>query len=318
MAPARALTQRLALTLGAALAGALAIGAFGSGRVIRPLTELTRAIRAVPRERPEPVPVRSRDEVGALAEAFNAMARDLGKAQHELVEAEKFAFVGQLASGVAHEVRTSLGVLRSSTQMLERSLPDGGDARVSELAQMIRAEVDRLGGVVDDLLTLDRPRALRLESVDAAEIAERSVAFVTPRAEQRGVQLLYPSAAELRLRADPDALQQAIVNLLVNAIGSVEPGGRVRIELEPGAQGGAAIVVRDDGPGIDPDLRERIFEPFVTGREGGVGLGLTFVLRVAQQHGGRVTLVAGLPRDGGEGAGFRLEVPERPPAAGAP
>ena len=253
--------------------------------------------------------MRSRDEVGALAEAFNAMARDLDRAQQELVEAEKFAFVGQLASGVAHEVRTSLGVLRSAAQIVERSLPETGDPRIPELAQMMRAEVDRLGGIVNDLLTLDRPRALRRERLHLSDPAGRALAFVAPRAEERGVTLERVEGGDPCLDADPEALQQVLVNLLVNAIRSLESGGR--IELAWSEEGDVArLGVRDDGPGIDPALREHIFDPFVTGSEGGVGLGLTFVKRVVGEHGGRIELVEGLPRaDGGHGAGFQIELP---------
>ena len=314
MAPARELTRTLALTIGLALAAALCVGAIGSERVIRPLSELTRAIREMPRTRPAPVPVRSRDEVGALAAAFNTMAGDLDRTQQELVEAEKFAFVGQLASGVAHEVRTSLGVLRSAAQIVERSLPESGDPRIPELAQMMRAEVDRLGGIVNDLLTLDRPRALRRERLRLSDPAGRALAFVAPRAEERGVALERVEDGDPFLDADPEALQQVLVNLLVNAIRSLESGGRVELGWS-GEDEVARLRVRDDGPGIDPALRERIFDPFVTGSEGGVGLGLTFVKRVVGEHGGRVELVEGLPRaDGGHGAGFQIELPVAKPA----
>lgn len=308
LAPARALSKRLLATMGLVLLLALGAAALGARRVVRPLAELTGAIRGLAQgdAGARQVPVRSDDEIGTLAQAFNQMAGDLDRAQRDLVEAEKFAFVGELAAGVAHEIRTSLGVLRSSAQLLEQSLPEDSDGQTSELAHMIGAEVDRLGGVVNDLLTLDRPNPPRLESVKLSQPVGQAVGFVLPRAAEKRVEISQEGpVVEPRVRCEPELVYRVAVNLLVNAMEAVEKGGRIRVRVL-GAEGGfGGFRVSDDGRGIPEDLRDRVFQPFVTGRAGGVGLGLTFVKRVVHDHRGRVSVES----SPGQGTSFQVQLP---------
>jgi len=234
------------------------------------------------------------------------MASDLVRAQQDLVEAEKFAFVGELASGVAHEVRTSLGVLHSSAQILGRSLPTGADDQTSELAQMIRAEVDRLGGVVDDLLTLDRPRDLQIARTRLSGPLSRAVAFVEPQAREQGIEIAYTTPSrDPEILCDGEMLHQVIVNLLVNALHALRSGGHIAITVSEADDGYAGFEIRDDGPGIPEAIRDKIFQPFVTASKGGVGLGLTFVKRVIHDHQGRISVES----NPDSGTCFRIEIP---------
>jgi signal transduction histidine kinase len=222
------------------------------------------------------------------------------------VEAEKFAFVGELAGGVAHEVRTSLGVLRSSAQILERSIPADSSSEAHELAQMIRAEADRLAGVVNDLLTLDRPRPLHLQPEHVSHTLRRAAEFVESKAEEKGVSIVCKEAADERtVLCDEEMIYQVAVNLIVNAVQSLGPGGKIELEVLEPRDGYAGFAVRDDGAGVPEALRDRIFQPFVTARDGGVGLGLTFVKRVVHEHQGHIALEPGI----GAGACFRVELP---------
>ena len=215
----------LALTLLVALVAALA----AARRVTRPLAELTTAAHDVGRGAPTPpIAVRSGDEIGTLAAAFNRMAADLGRAEHRLVEAAKFAFVGELAAGVAHEVRTPLGVLRSSTQLLERTLASPDD-ETRELLHLVRDEVDRIEGVVSGLLELGRPRELRIESAPLGQILWRAADFVEMQAKEKGVAVARrQSGADPRVACDPELVYQVVLNLLVNAVQILPPGARSR------------------------------------------------------------------------------------------
>ncbi len=308
LAPVQRQSRRLAITMGLALSGALLLATLAARRIVRPLGELTAAIRDLSRGEAgrASVPVRGHDEMAVLAASFNDMASRLDRARRELVEAEKFAFVGELAAGVAHEIRTSLGVLGSSAQILERTLrPDAG-TESAELVQMIRAEVARLGGVVNDLLTLHRARPLQLETVALSGPLRRAVEFVAPQAREKGVRLqLSQPENEALVPCDPELVQQVAVNLLVNALQAVSAGGRVEVLLMPIVQGEGGFEVWDNGPGIPPELRERVFQPFVTARAGGVGLGLTFVKRVVHEHRGSVSVEPGP----GPGARIRVRLP---------
>ena len=305
-APATRTARLLAMTFGGVLFGALAVALAAARRVTRPLAELTRAAESLGRGRTVPaVSVRSRDEIGTLAAAFNRMAVDLRHADQELIDAAKFAFVGELAAGVAHEVRTPLGVLRSSTQLLERSLPNV-DEEAHELLQLLRDEVDRIDRVVTGLLELGRPRELRPEPSRLDQIVFRAVEFAEAQAREKGVAVRrHPLDSAPLVLCDPELTYQVALNLVVNAIQIVAPGGVVQVTMLPARDGYAGFAVRDDGPGIPDDLQQRIFEPFFTRRDGGAGLGLTFVRRVVQEHRGRVWLESG----NGRGTVFYVELP---------
>jgi signal transduction histidine kinase len=305
-----AAVRRMAVLLASALAltllAALAIALVAAQRATRPLAELTAAARDIGRGTATPaIAVRSRDEIGTLAAAFNRMTDDLGRAERRLVDAAKFAFVGQLAAGVAHEVRTPLGVLRSSTQLLERALP-APDDEARELLHLLRDEVDRIEGVVSGLLELGRPRELTLEAAALGQIVFRAVDFAEVQARAKGVTIeRHPIAPDPRVACDPELVYQVALNLLVNAVQILPTGGRIAVTLLPPHEGLAGFEVRDDGPGIPADLQATLFQPFATRREGGVGLGLTFVQRVVLEHHGRLTV-----RDAPErGTVFRVEIP---------
>lgn len=314
LAPVVRLRNRLILTTALALAAALGLAAYGAERVLRPLHDLTHAIRDVGRGvRPRaPVPVRSDDEVGTLARSFNEMIEEIDEAQRQLVEAEKFALVGELAAGVAHEVRTSLGVLRSSAQILARSADLTADPNAREMLGMVGEEVDRLSRVVDDLLTLDHRRPLDLRPVRLSTPLDAAIGFVMPQAREKGVELQRTGVEhDGEVVCDAEALQQICLNLLSNALAGLEPGNRIEVRIEPPDDSSASFCVRDDGAGVPPELRERIFDPFVTGRRSGVGLGLTFVKRVVHSQNGTVELVS-VPEPG---ACFRVTLPRAARAA---
>jgi two-component system, NtrC family, sensor histidine kinase HydH len=312
LAEAFAPVYRTATLLGTALAGtllaALAIALVAARRVTRPLAELTAAAEAVGRAGGGPPPIvrlRSRDEIGTLTAAFNRMAIDLRRAERELVDAAKFAFVGELAAGVAHEVRTPLGVLRSSTQLLERSL-DAKDDEARELLELLRVEVDRIERVVSGLLELGRPRELRPEPAAVGQIVFRAADFVEAQAREKHISIRrHPVVPDPEALCDPELVYQIALNLLVNAVQILSDGGSVDVGLLPPRDGYVGFEVKDDGPGMSEEIRARIFEPYYTRRNGGAGLGLTFVRRVVQEHRGRI-FVESTP---GSGAVFRVELP---------
>jgi two-component system, NtrC family, sensor histidine kinase HydH len=306
-APARRMAKLLAAILTSTLLAALAIAFFAARRVTQPLTALTRAAEDVGRGvTPEStVPVRSHDEIGTLTEAFNRMATDLKRAERDLVEAAKFSFVGELAAGVAHEVRTPLGVLRSSAQLLERSL-EVKDDESRELLQLVQDEVDRIERVVSALLNLGRPRVMHLEPSPLGQIVFRTADFVDAQARQKQILIQrHPIDPDPVVLCDPELIHQVALNLLVNAVQVLPESGVIEICTLPAREGYAGFEVRDNGPGMTEEIRVRIFEPFFTRREGGAGLGLTFVQRVVQEHRGRVSVESQV----GQGTVFRVSLP---------
>lgn len=311
LAHAFAPVHRMARLLGTALMGtllvALAVALLAARHVTRPLAELTKVAATVGRgERlASMVPVRSRDEIGTLTTAFNHMAADLKRAERELVDAAKFSFVGELAAGVAHEVRTPLGVLRSASQLLERSL-EVADEESRELLRLLRDEVDRIDRVISALLELGRPHEMRPEPSPLGQILFRAVNLIDTQARQKQITIrCRTSDPDPVILCDPELIYQVALNLLVNAVQILPNGGVIEVGLLPACDGYAGFEVRDDGPGMTEEVRARIFEPFFTRRNGGTGLGLTLVQRVIQEHHGRVSVESEL----GCGAVFRVNLP---------
>jgi signal transduction histidine kinase len=299
--------RRIEEALALVLVGGLVVATAWASRLSRPLRELTRATQEIARagEVPRPVAVRSRDELGALATSFNAMAAELARAQDDLLVAAKFAFVGEIAAGIAHEVRTPLGIIRGSAQMLARTVPPELP-ECGELAEMIVGEVDRLGRVVTGLLELARPRTPSFEPTSLATVLARALDFLENQAREKGIEVRRQLDESLPLaRCDPEQIYQVALNLILNALQILPAGGHVRVRTLATSGPRVAFEVSDDGPGIAADLRERIFAPFFSGREGGTGLGLALVQRMVRAHQGTVTVDSEV----GRGTTFRVELP---------
>jgi signal transduction histidine kinase len=305
LAPVRAMRRRLLVALAVVLTAGMAAATILARRMTLPLHSLTRAARDLAREPSlPPLPVRSHDEIGELTLAFNAMAADLRQAQHDLVAAAKLASVGEIAAGLAHEIRTPLGIMRGSAQMLRRARGTD-ERRTGELVDMIVGEVDRLERVVAALTELGRPHEPAIEETLLEPLLRRAVDFVRGQATSQDVALdaRFPQPA-LAL-CDPEQIYQVALNLLVNALHVVPRGGHITVRTFGPEHGRVGFEVTDDGPGIPRELQADIFTPFFTRREGGTGLGLAFVERVLITHRGRVT-VDSTP---GSGATFRIELP---------
>jgi signal transduction histidine kinase len=238
-------------------------------------------------------------ELRVLADAFNHMLDRLTE-----------AFAGQRAfvADASHELRTPLTVISGQLEVLAaQSQPS--EPEVRRVERLVQAEIARITRLVDDLLLLakaEQTEFLQVESIDLAEYVRDlwdGMSLVAMRRFELGK---VPHGV---LNADPDRLAQALRNLIANAIEhTAEVGGLVRLEVEEVGVGWICFAVEDDGPGIDPRERERVFDRFHrtdTARDrasGGAGLGLAIVRAIAQAHGGRVTATAGL------GGGARIEL----------
>jgi signal transduction histidine kinase len=274
-------------------------------RMTLPLQSLTVAARDLAHDtsRP-PLPIRSHDEIGELTSAFNAMTTDLRRAQREVVAAAKLASVGEIAAGLAHEIRTPLGIMRGSAQILGRAR-DADPRRTGELVDMIVGEVDRLERVVAALTELGRPHDPSIEDMLLEPVLTRAIEFVGGQAASQNVVVTSRFDRPCMALCDPEQLYQVALNLLVNALHVLPKGGHVTVTTFGPQNGRVGFEVADDGPGVPPEIQSEIFMPFVTRREGGTGLGLAFVERVVAAHQGNVS-VQSTP---GRGARFRIELP---------
>lgn len=296
--------------LGFIVAFTLLIALWVSGFIARPIVALTGFARSYVRGKPLAAPAtRGTGEIAELSEAFMQMVSDIDRSQQNLVRASKLAVVGELSSVIAHEVRTPLGILRSSAQMLQREPAISAEAR--ELLGFIESETERLNRLVAAMLDSARPREPALAPVDMHVLIRRTIAMLAAQAESRhvavGTQL---RAADPVIDCDEEQMTQVILNLLVNGLQILHRGGRIEVAtIDDAAQ--LTVEIADDGPGIDPDERARVFEAFFFRREGGIGLGLAVVQQIVSAHGGDIAATDSALG----GALFRIQLPRRRGAA---
>jgi two-component system sensor histidine kinase AtoS len=232
---------------------------------------------------------------------------------------DRLAYVGGLAAGLAHEIRNPLNVLSMNLQMLEeeiagRLVEGGAEARL--YLSTLQGEIRRLSHLVDNFLSYARPGQPRFESRDLNQVAAATCLLVRPQLEAHQITLsqdLSPFLPAVDL--DEGLIRQALMNILMNAAQILPPGGRVTVQTAVAPDGGVTLAVTDDGPGIRPEDRQKIFDVFYSNRPGGTGLGLAIAARILQAHGGSITVESGT---GGKGARFLLRLPRRHVADGAP
>lgn len=300
---------RIALTtLALAVAAAAAILLVLRRTLSAPLAEIMSGVRTLGGPRP-PRPVRvprSAGELRELASAFNEMAQRLEGKRVALIEqteervalerrlrsADKFAALGRLSGGLAHELGSPLNVIAVRADAIEASSEVPEDAR--RHAREIVAEVERIANLVHSLQHVSRGHPLEPRPVDLARVAGAAAEDVRERAGAAGVALHVEAEPDVVVDGDSTLLRHAVVNLLLNALHALDgqPGERVvRLGVERGETSGR-LVVDDNGPGIPPEARGRLFEPFFTTREigSGMGLGLAISQGVAVEHGGELHL----------------------------
>jgi signal transduction histidine kinase len=220
---------------------------------------------------------------------YLALFADLTEARRRAEEnrlSESLAWLGELAGGVAHELRNSLATLRGYLTLIDRRPSEGS---IADYLGEIRSEADHLQRVLEDFLSFARPGSARLQELSLLPLLLRAAA--DPALDGFAVQV---QGAEpgLRMRGDAQLLERALRNLLHNAVQAErEAGGAgpVGLIVQEGPDG-LEIAVEDRGPGVNPEIRERLFHPFVTGRAGGVGLGLALAQRIVVLHRGRIRL----------------------------
>ncbi len=305
------------------------LGVFGVGLVVilvvtrnatRPVEAVAEAARQVADGQLDVVvPVDRADEIGQLAIAFNRMTAALRERQEllaRLAAAEKRAEIGHLAAGLAHEIKNPLNALSLGLDVLRRRHRPVEQAAAAEQAERIdalRGEIDRLAALINNFLAFGRPLTLTILPVDAAALVRDTLADLAETAERVRVRFSADLPAGLPpVAADGSLLKSVIWNLAQNGIQTMEKEGgtlRVAARLADGTvDEGPRVVLtlEDEGPGIDAAHLPRLFEPWFSTKEGGVGLGLAMVKRIVEEHGGRVE--AG-NRESGHGALFRIALP---------
>ncbi len=245
--------------------------------------------------------------------SFRNLSR-LKKLAEEVKRAQRLASLGEMAAGIAHEVRNPLNSVQGFAQLLQESAVKRNEKTETEYAGIIIEEVARINKIVQDLLDFSRQKELSLAPLDLMELVAGLYQQLKPQAQAAGVTLRLGSHPEkpLTVLGNLDKLKQLLLNLITNAIQACAAGGAVDLLLEKvkaanGVFTEAVIRVRDDGCGIAEKDREFIFNPFFTTKDIGTGLGLSICQRIAEQHSGRIEVESTL----GLGSTFSLFLPRR-------
>jgi signal transduction histidine kinase len=251
--------------------------------------------------------------------AVTALFTDLSelKQLQELhLRAERLEAVAALSASLAHEIRNPLASIRSSVEQLALSAQADEDERT--LGRLIVKESDRLNRLLGEFLDFTRVRAVNFSTVNLHGVALETVRLIRKRPECTDELALEVDGEATLIEADEDLVHRIVSNLVLNAVQACKGKGRVVVTvgkshadgLPPGGvmEDPVRLIVADDGPGIDPELLERLFQPFVSHRPGGSGLGLAIVQRAVEAHRGLV-LVDSVP---GRGAIFTVYLPSRP------
>ncbi len=268
------------------------------GRLLGPYEAIVASARAV-------VPPGKEEDVEVLGATFERAIAALtvaGQADRERL-AGNLAQLGELAAGLAHELRNGIATLTGYLSLIEREPPSG--AAAGYLAEM-RRETDHLMRVLADFLSFARPESLRLESLDAAQLLARAAR--DPALGASTVEVLQPTTPLPPIAGDPQLLERALRNLLLNATRShLEAGASGPVQVTPRVvAAGLEIAIADRGAGLPAGGTERLLEPFVSGRPGGVGLGLPLAQRIVTLHGGTLRLES---RPDGPGARAVVTLP---------
>ncbi|HET7748745.1 MAG TPA: ATP-binding protein [Terriglobales bacterium] len=251
-------------------------------------------------------------ESQALSETLAESNRQLKVAQDEARRSERLAALGQLSAGLAHEIRNPLGVIKGSAEMLNQKL-QGTAPLAQELAGYIYSEVNRLNALVARFLDFARPSRLQLQPVSPAALVNRALDAVQAQFPGAKIAVERRYADDLpQIQADEQLCEQVFVNLICNAYEAMNgSGGKLRVSIAPASAEnvpGVAVEIQDSGPGVPAELREQIFNPFFTSKENGVGLGLSIVAKIVDDHRGAIRLKS----PAGEGACFHVFLPAKP------
>ena len=231
----------------------------------------------------------------ALAISRALIYRDMSLKDKQIMQAEKMAAIGELAAGIAHEIRNPLGIISGSAETVRKH--ENQKIR-EEMTGYILEESTRINRLISTFLDFARPKEPKLVKCDLREVLEKTLLLLSPQAKTQGVEIRKEiSQGPFQASVDPDQMRQAFTNLGINALEAMPEGGILKINVLENAQNKVSIRFIDTGNGIPEEAQSKIFDPFFTTKEGGTGLGLSIAHQIVTQHGGNLGV------EGGEGKG---------------
>ncbi len=257
------------------------------------------------------------DEIGDLGRNFNHMMQQLRESREEIERlhrtqmsrAEHLATLGELATGLAHEIRNPLAGIAGVVEIVGRDLPSTSPARA--VVKDVRLEIARINRIVTDLLETARPHPPQIRRSNLNTTVEHAVMLARQQVISKPIKIELQMAPHLpEVEHDSDQIHQVLLNLLLNAVQSVDGAGKVCVEIDA-RDADASVTVSDTGRGISPEVLSNIFRPFFTTKGNGTGLGLSLARRIVEDHHGRIEVSSVV----GSGSKFTILLPFQMPTA---
>ncbi|MGQ9647187.1 MAG: ATP-binding protein [Thermodesulfobacteriota bacterium] len=239
----------------------------------------------------------------ALAVSRALVYRDMSLKDKQILQAEKMAAIGQLAAGIAHEIRNPLGIITGSAETIQKHTQQ---KIREEMTRYILEESRRINGLITNLLDFAKPKEPQLVQCDLREVLEKTLLLLSPQAHTLGVVIKKEVPSEpMRVSIDPEQMRQAFTNLGVNALEAMPRGGTLTVRLKENDGNRVLVQFSDTGKGIPKEMQSKVFDPFFTTKDGGTGLGLSVAHRIVAQHGGDIFL----EEVGQKGSTFTISLP---------
>jgi signal transduction histidine kinase len=290
----RAFKNRYVLALTAVFIATLGLMVYFIARSFRPLTDLSETCAAITSGNLQTVNTHAPyGEILALEDTFNKMVVSLQEKEMmeaKLRQAQRLSALGNLAAGIAHDVRNPLNAIKLLSSHALDNIEEGTESRAAKPQRTIRDEVDRLEDIVSSFLSLAKETELTPQPHRVDDLLEECLRLFRKDAESRGVRLSGDlHAGDTVLGLDARQWNRAILNVLLNALEACPRGGRVRL-FSRITDRACEIEIRDDGPGMPKEVAERVFAPYYTTKAGGTGLGLSITRGIVEEHGGTIEL----------------------------
>ena len=292
LAATRAVTRTILISAFFSLVGMIIVSQVVARRVTAPLDALVGFTKGVDAGDNARRASAGDDEIGDLGNAFNDMLERLDRSQDALVQSEKLALAGLLAARVAHDIRNPLAAIKMQAQLLRARLGSGSDRQCVAMLDSVHRDIVQVESVVRDLLELARPGELKREMARLADVVEETLEHVAPHLTYRKIHI--HKSIDLSLPPiflDAARFKQALLNVISNATDAMPDGGTLTVAAALSNAGSEVrLDVCDDGIGIDTAILPRVFDPFVSSKRDGMGLGLVNTKSVVDNHGGRIEI----------------------------
>jgi len=258
------------------------------------------------------------DDVGQLGRQFNEMIQQLAENrvelerlhQIEMARAEHLATIGELAAGLAHEIRNPLAGIAGVVEVMGKELPEQSSSR--GVLPELQGEIQHIQSILNDLLAYARPRPPEFHAADLNTTIEQAVFLARQQVRTKPIEIMFePNKAVPRVIHDPVQIQQVVLNLLLNGIQAIAKEGKIEVAVRS-EHGFAVVRITDNGKGIAKESLPKIFKPFYTTRREGTGLGLPLAKGIVESHKGKIEVTSEL----GHGAQFEVWLPLRKPDGG--